>query len=334
MNSLALVWLGVIAFIVIMYVILDGFTLGLGLLFPWIKDSHDRDIMISTVLPVWDGNETWLVFAGAALYAGFPEAFGTLLSALYLPLMLLLVGLLLRGVSFEFIHKATAKGVHIWEKCFFGGSLLAVIAQGIFVSNYARGFIVDPVTGSLSAHPWLDWFNLFCVIALIIGYTLLGSARLIKKTSGDLQQKLFDVSSKLQWVLLLVFIFLGVYEPTNESTFKTWFVLYHSPFMIMFVIASILLMATHAFAIKKRIENLPFIMLIGIFIIAYIGFGINNLPYIVPYQLTFMQTKANNDALRLMLYGAAVLLPLLLFYTAYAYHIFGEKVDANKKISY
>ncbi len=334
MNSLALIWLGVIAFIVIMYVILDGFTLGLGLLFPWIQDSHDRDIMISTVLPVWDGNETWLVFAGAALYAGFPEAFGTLLSALYLPLMLLLVGLLLRGVSFEFIHKATETTVHIWEKCFFGGSLLAVIAQGIFVSNYVRGFLINPVSGELSAHPWFDWFNLFCVISLVIGYTLLGSARLIKKTSGELQEKLYAVSRKLQWMLLAIFVFLGVYSPATDSSFKTWFMLHHSPFMIMFVIASVLLMVTHAFAIKKRIENIPFMMLIGIFIIAYIGFGINNLPYIVPYQLTFMQTKANNDALRLMLYGAAVLLPLLLFYTAYAYHIFGEKVDANKKISY
>lgn len=334
MNSLALIWLGVIAFIVIMYVILDGFTLGLGLLFPWIKDSHDRDIMLSTVLPVWDGNETWLVFAGAALYAGFPQAFGTLLSALYLPLMLLLVGLLLRGVSFEFIHKASEKTVRIWEGCFFAGSLLAVISQGIFVSNYVRGFIVDPVSGVFSTHPWSNWFNFFCIIALIIGYTLLGSARLIKKTSGELQHQLYEVSKKLQWVLLLAFIFLGFYSPEEDSNLQTWFVLHHSPFMIMFVIASVLLMVTHAVAIKKRLEKLPFMMLIGIFIIAYIGFGIHNLPYIVPYQLTFMQTKANNDALRLMLYGVAVLLPLLLFYTAYAYHIFGEKVDANKKVSY
>lgn len=334
MNSLALIWLGVIAFIVIMYVLLDGFTLGVGLLFPWIQDTKDRDDMISTVLPVWDGNETWLVFAGAALYAGFPQAFGVLLSALYLPLILLVVGLLLRGVSFEFIHKAPPTGVHIWEKCFFLGSLIAVVAQGIFVSNYVRGLIANPMTGNIEAHEWWSWFNLFCAVALIIGYTLLGSARLIKKTHGHLQEKLFSISSKLQWLLLFIFIVVGIYSPATHSSFKTWFVLHNSPFMIMFIISAIILMAVHAFAIKKRIESLPFIALITIFIIAYIGFGINNLPYLVPYQLTFMQAKADDNALMLMLYGAAVLLPLLLFYTGYAYHIFGGKIDANKKISY
>src|SRR5579863_7762364 len=120
MISYALIWLILIAFVIIMYIILDGFTLGVGLLFPWIRDSKERDTMISTVLPLWDGNETWLVFAGAALYAGFPGAFGALMSALYMPIMLLIVGLLFRGISFEFIHKATSS-VHAWEACFFIG---------------------------------------------------------------------------------------------------------------------------------------------------------------------------------------------------------------------
>lgn len=333
MNSLAFIWLSVIAFIVIMYVILDGFTLGLGLLFPWIKSSEERDMMISTVLPVWDGNETWLVFAGAAIYAGFPEAFGTLMSAMYLPLILLIVGLLLRGVSFEFIHKANTS-IRFWETCFFIGSLIAVVSQGIFIGTYIQGFTIDPITKNIASHQWISWFNVFCAIALVIGYTLLGSARLIKKTSGTLQEKLFSVSGRLQWFLLIALLFVGLYSPVNTLSLNTWFALYDSPFMVMFILAVILLIAIHAFAIKKRLEKLPFRALIGIFIITYIGFGINDLPYIVPYQLTFMQTKTNDDAFMLMLYGAAVLLPLLLFYTAYAYHIFGEKVDENKKISY
>lgn len=330
MMSLALAWLFIIAFIIIMYIILDGFTLGVGLLFPWIKNSKDRDTMISTVLPVWDGNETWLVFAGAALYAGFPEAFGTLMSALYLPLILLVVGLLFRGISFEFIHKANTS-IHIWEKCFFIGSLMAVIAQGLVVASYVQGFNFDPITGQIIGYPWVSWFSLFCTVALIIGYTLLGSARLINKTSSDLQNSFFKISSRLQWFLLVAVLFVGVYSPT-QANINTWFSLYNSPFMVMFVIVTVILMAMHAFAIRNRIEKLPFLTLIGIFIMAYIGFLASDLPYIIPHKLTFMQAKADDGALTLMLYGAAVLLPLLLSYTAYAYHIFGGKVD--EKTSY
>ncbi|MCC2644993.1 MAG: cydB [Burkholderiales bacterium] len=329
MISLALVWLGLIAFIIIMYVILDGFTLGVGLLFPWIKSSKDRDTMIVTVLPVWDGNETWLVFAGASLYAGFPEAFAVLMSAFYLPLMLLIVGLLLRGVSFEFIHKATSS-VHIWEKSFFAGSLMAVVAQGIVVGKYVQGFTVDPVTSQLIVHSGINWFDLFCIVALIMGYSLLGSARLIKKTHGALQERFFIISNKLQWLLLIAILFVGIYSPIS-SAMNGWFNLYNSPFMIMFIIVTLMLMGIHAFAIRQRVENLPFMALIGIFIMAYIGFAVSNLPYIVPRKLTFMQTKADDGALTLMLYAVAVLLPLLIFYTAYAYHIFGGKTDEKTR---
>lgn len=332
MISLALIWLSIIAFIIIMYIILDGFTLGVGLLFPLVKDSKDRDTMISTVLPVWDGNETWLVFAGAALYAGFPLAFGVLMSALYLPLILLIVGLLFRGVSFEFIHKATTT-VHIWEKCFFAGSLMAVIAQGLVVGSYVQGFVFEPKTNNISVHEWINWFNLFCILALIIGYTLLGSARLIKKTHGQLQNKFYKISAKMQWLLLIAILFVGIYSPSTLNTTK-WFTLHNSPFTVMFVIVTIMLMAIHTFAIKQQIEQLPFLALVGIFIMAYFGFVISNLPYIVPYKITFMQAKADDGALMLMLYGSAVLIPFLLFYTAYAYHIFGGKVNENKKIGY
>lgn len=334
MISLALSWLFVIAFIIIMYIILDGFTLGVGLLFPWIKDTKDRDTMISTVLPVWDGNETWLVFAGAALYAGFPDAFAILMSALYLPLILLIVGLLLRGISFEFIHKASSS-VHVWEKCFFAGSLMAVIAQGLVVGTYVQGFTFDSQTGAVIPHQWLNLFSVFCAAAMIIAYTLLGSARLIKKTNGALQERFFVISGRLQWLLLFAVLFVGIYSPNIiNSQLKTWFTLQSSPFIVMFVIVSLMLMGMHAFAIKQRIEKLPFITLVGTFILAYIGFLASDLSYIVPHQITFMQAKADDGALILMLYGAAVLLPLLLFYTAYAYHIFSGKVDENKKTEY
>ena len=327
MISYAFIWLLVIAFIIIMYIILDGFTLGVGLLFPWIRNSKDRDIMISTVLPVWDGNETWLVFAGAALYAGFPGAFGVLMSALYLPFILLIVGLLFRGVSFEFIHKAD-KTVHVWEKCFFLGSVMAVTAQGLIVGSYVQGFVVDPQTHDIVSTSIVNWFSIFCVFALIIGYTMLGSARLMKKTTGELQAKFFKVSSLLQWVLLIAVLFVGVYSSIGNAKRSSLHLNNHE-FIIMFAIIVVILMIVHAIAIKNKIENIPFMALVGIYIIAYIGFIVSDLPYVVPRQLTFIQAKVDDGAFVLMLYAAAVLLPLLLFYTAYAYRVFGGKVDGQ-----
>lgn len=326
MISYPLIWLCLIAFVIIMYIILDGFTLGVGLLFPWIRNSKERDTMISTVLPLWDGNETWLVFAGAALYAGFPDAFGVLMSALYMPIMLLIVGLLFRGVSFEFIHKATSS-VHVWEKCFFAGSLMAVIAQGLVIGSYVQGFVID--NGHIVVLSFFNWFNLFCIIALILGYTLLGSARLMKKTHGELQLRFFRVSGLLQWLLFVSVLFVGFYSPSLAKIS-----LVNSPFILMFAIVVSILMIIHAFAIKRQIENLPFLALIGIYLIAYIGFILSSLPYIVPKQMTFMEAKVDDGAYILMLYAVSVLLPLLLFYTAYAYHIFGGKVDETKKLTY
>lgn len=326
MISYPLIWLMLIAFVVIMYIILDGFTLGIGLLFPWIRDTKDRDTMISTVLPLWDGNETWLVFAGATLYAGFPDAFGILMSALYMPIMLLIVGLLFRGVSFEFIHKATSS-VHIWEKCFFVGSLMAVVAQGVVVGSYVQGFMVKDA--HIIVETFFNWFNVFCVIALILGYTLLGSARLMKKTHGKLQHRFFQISQLLQWFLFISLIFLAFYSPSVGN-----YGLQKSPFTLMFIIIVTILLLIHAISVKRKVENLPFLALIGIYITAYIGFVLSNLPYIIPRQMTFIQAKVDNGAYLLMLYAVALLLPLLLFYTAYAYHIFGGKIDEKKKLTY
>ena len=168
---------------------------------------------------------------------------------------------------------------------------------------------------------------------MVLGYTLLGSARLIKKTYGALQDKLYAISAKLQWLVLLAILFVGLYSPLKDQIgHNYWFNLQHSPFMILFPLVIIVLMALHAFAIYHKLENLPFIILITIFIVAYAGLVLSALPYIVPYQLTYMQAKADDGALLFMLFGIAVLLPLLLFYTAYAYRVFGGK--SSEKISY
>ncbi|MBP9742019.1 MAG: cytochrome d ubiquinol oxidase subunit II [Burkholderiales bacterium] len=330
--ELALTWLLIIAFIIIMYILLDGFTLGTGLLFPFINADNERDVMLATVLPVWDGNETWLVFAGAALYGAFPLAFSILFPIWYLPLMLLIFGLLLRGIAFEFRLKAKRSRA-IWDWCLFGGSLMAVIAQGLIIGNYVSGFNLDWQSMAPIPNQWLTWFGIFCAISLIIGYTLLGCARLIKKTSGELQLKFYKISSWLQWLLMLALIFVGIYSPQRNKLHITyWFNLHHSPFMILFLIIIAILFIIHALAIKNKIEKLPFITIVLVFIFAYLALVTSKLPYIVPNYLTFMQARSDDGALLFMLIGAAILIPLLLIYTAYAYRVFGGK--PNEKISY
>jgi len=330
--ELALTWLLIIAFIIIMYILLDGFTLGVGLLFPFVKHDSDRDIMVTTVLPVWDGNETWLVFAGAALYGAFPLAFSTLFPIWYLPVMLLIFGLLLRGIAFEFRLKAYQTR-YIWDWCLFGGSLMAVIAQGLIIGSFVNGFQFDPQTSEPVANQWISWFGIFCSMALVVAYALLGSARLIKKTSGILQEKFYTISAKLQWLLMLAVLFVGIYSPKESKLqMSYWFDLQHSPWVFLFLVVMVSLFIVHAIALKRRIENLPFLSLVLIFILAYLALVTSGLPYIVPNQITFMQAKADDGALLFMLVGAAILIPILLFYTAYAYKIFGGKT--SEKIGY
>jgi cytochrome d ubiquinol oxidase subunit II len=325
--ELALTWLCIIAFVIIMYIVLDGFTLGVGLLLPFISGEKERSIMLATVLPVWDGNETWLVFAGAALYGAFPLSFSTLFPLWYIPLMILVFGLLLRGISFEFRLKAH-KTRQIWDWSLFTGSFMVVIAQGLIVASFVSG-----INSSAPHNMWFSWFGGFCAFALVIAYSLLGSARLIKKTNLQLQNKFYSISGKLQWVLMLTIVVVGIYSPQSSKLhLRYWFDLQSLPWLVIFLVIMLGLFAMHALAIKKRFEQLPFISLIIIFIIAYLALITSNLPYLVPNQITFMQAKADDGALLFMLVGAVILIPLLLFYTAYAYRIFGGKT--NEKISY
>jgi cytochrome bd ubiquinol oxidase subunit II len=196
MNMLALAWAGIIAFGIIMYIILDGFDLGIGILFPFFRGEDEKDLMVSTILPVWDGNETWLVFGGAALYGAFPLAFSTILPILYLPIFIMVIALLFRGVSFEFRLKAI-KSKFFWDGCFFAGSLFATLAQGLVLGAFVQGFHFPDTVDGVVTYQWFNPFSVSCAIALVFGYVLLGSNRLIVKTLGKVQKKCFAISSKL-----------------------------------------------------------------------------------------------------------------------------------------
>jgi cytochrome d ubiquinol oxidase subunit II len=207
-----------------MYVVMDGFDLGIGIIFPFVPDSRDRDVMMNTVAPVWDGNETWLVLGGAGLFAAFPLAYSVVLSALYLPIIFMLIGLIFRGVAFEFRFKASEEQQHLWDKAFIGGSLLATFSQGVVLGAFIDGLPVVDRTYAGGALDWLTPFSVFCGLALIVAYALLGCTWLMIKTSGALLQRMHDLGTPLVWAVLVVTGIVSVWTPlAHEEIAARWF---------------------------------------------------------------------------------------------------------------
>lgn len=332
MNILAATWALLIAFGIILYIILDGFDLGIGMLAFFFKDQHDRDIMISTALPVWDGNQTWLVFGGATLYGAFPLAFSTIMPILYIPIFIMVIALLFRGISFEFRLKGI-KSKPFWDICLFLGSLFATMAQGLILGAFVQGF-------SLTTHPdgsqfsqWLNPFGIACSIALIFGYLLLGSNRLISKTTGKLQKKCFKISDKFQYTMLGFVIMVSIWSPYLSHEIKQrWFNPHYMPYLAILPIFAMIFLITHWYAIKKKYEYIPFWSSVGVFLTCYFGFIISTYPYIVPRHITYIQAAAPQSSLLFMLIGACIMLPPLLYYTYFSYKIFSGKV--TEKIGY
>lgn len=324
--SLAFIWLGLIGFAIIMYVILDGFDLGIGIMSIFINDEHQRDIMISTILPVWDGNETWLVLGGAALYGAFPLAFATLLPALYIPILIMVCALLFRGVAFEFRLKAdTSK--FVWEYSFFFGSLLAAFIQGVMLGTFVQGFTFEKGVQTVSAMQWFTPFSLTCGVAVIFGYVLLGSNWLIAKTVGSLQQQAYKFS-KITLIVVAVFaVAISAWSPfVDPKLWQRWFHpenVYYLAFLPFFTSIAF---TVHLIALIRKQEFSPFYLSVVIFLLCYLGFIISSWPYIVPRSITYVQAAAPQSSLLFMLVGACIMLPVLLYYTFHAYQIFQGKV--------
>lgn len=329
MNLLALSWAGIIAFGVVLYVILDGFDLGIGILSIFIKNEADRDIMISSILPVWDGNETWLVFGTAALYGAFPLAFSEMLPAFYLPFIIMVVALLFRGVAFEFRLKAN-KSKFLWENAFYLGSIVTTIVQGFILGTFVQGFNFSPLQQELYPYVWFNKFGVFCAVALIFGYMLLASNWLIIKTEGALQEKFYKISSMLQYFMVLFAVIVSIITPlVDPAIAEIWFDPQKMPYLSILPMTTILFFFLHWYGLKKHIERLPFWSCIGVFATCYIGFIISVYPYIVPRRITYLEAAANDKTLGFMLIGAVIMLPILLFYTYYAYHLFKGKITQH-----
>lgn len=325
--DLAFIWAGLIAFAILTYVILDGFDLGIGILFPLGSSEGDRDLMMNSVAPVWDGNETWLVLGGGGLFAVFPLAYAIVMPALYMPITLMLLALIFRGVSFEYRWR-TRRWKRVWDAAFFGGSLLAALCQGIALGALVQGIEVE---GRSYAGGWFDWLTPFSILtglAVVLGYALLGATWLVVKTEGDLQGQMRKNAWWLGTATLVLIGVVSLLTPFQDSVyFERWFTL---PGSLWTVIVP-LLMLTLAWLFYTGLNDYrdlqPFLSALGFFVVSFVGIGISFYPMMVPPTLTIWEAAAPDSSLAFALVGAAVLIPIILAYTAYAYWVFRGKLD-------
>ena len=325
--DLPLIWAVIILFGIMMYVVMDGFDLGIGMLFPFMRRAEDRDVMTNTVAPVWDGNETWLVLGGAGLLAAFPIAYALILEALYLPLILMLIGLIFRGVAFEFRFKAPPARRPLWDLAFAAGSYVATFFQGVTLGAFIEGITVH--NGVYAGRP-LDWvtpFSLFTGAGLLVAYALLGSTWLVMKTEGELQTGMRKLAVTLTFALLTVIVGISLWTPLAHEYIATrWFnwpnVLWFSPVP--------LLVATCAFLLVRSLrhggEILPFVLTLALIFLGYSGLGISLWPNIIPPGISIWQAAGPPESLGFTLVGALFIIPIILMYTVWSYWVFRGKV--------
>jgi cytochrome d ubiquinol oxidase subunit II len=327
--DLATVWAFIIAFAVFVYVVMDGFDLGLGILFPLFATKADRDIIMNTVAPVWDGNETWLVLGGGGMMAAFPLAYSVLMPALYTPMIAMLIGLIFRGVAFEFRWRTQSER-NRWDLAFAGGSWVAALAQGIALGAILQGIHVE---GRHYAGGWWDWLTPFSIltgVSTVVGYALLGATWLVLKTEGGLRDRAYHLCWYLLFAMLAAIGTVSIATPFLHIQYaQRWFtwpnVVLTAPVPIAVAAVAVALLR----ALANRHDSQPFYLVLALFALSYAGLGISMYPYIVPQSITIWQAAAPENSQLFMLVGVAILIPLILGYTAWAYWVFRGKVQAG-----
>jgi cytochrome d ubiquinol oxidase subunit II len=325
--DLAFIWAGLIAFAVLVYVILDGFDLGIGILYPFARSEKDRDLMMNSVAPVWDGNETWLVLGGGGLFAVFPLAYAIIMPALYIPITIMLLALVFRGVSFEYRWR-TVRWKGFWNYAFFGGSIVAAFTQGIALGALVQGI---EVSNRAYAGGWFDWLTPFSILtgfALVVGYALLGATWIVLKTEGDLNVQMRRYAWWLGAGTLGLIGIVSLITPFLDPIyFERWFNLPGS--LVSMVVPAVMLVLVWAFftSLNDGKDLQPFLSALGFFVVSFVGIGISFYPMMVPPSLTIWQVAAPDSSLAFALVGAVILIPIILAYTAYAYWVFRGKMD-------
>lgn len=323
-------WTIILGAAVFFYVLLDGFDLGVGILYGFARDRAARNLIMNSISPVWDGNETWLILGGVGLLAAFPVAFAIIIPAVYFPILMMLLGLIFRGVAFEF-HFRDTENITFWDRAFSIASLVATFSQGIVLGAFIQGFSVQDQKFVGSSFDCFTWFSLFTGIALVFGYSLLGAGWLILKTENELQQ------SARRWgriSFIGVLIAIGVvslWTPLVDAEIKTrWFSLPN-----IFYLAPVPLI-TFLFAVLEwrslndvKSEVLPFVFAVILFLMSYLGIAISLFPMIVPHHLTLWQAASSPETQVFLILGTLFLLPIILMYSAWSYWVFRGKVRAD-----
>ncbi|ADO48644.1 cytochrome d ubiquinol oxidase subunit II [[Enterobacter] lignolyticus] len=327
--DLSVIWFVIIVFATLMYIVMDGFDLGIGILFPFVRDAEDRDVMVNSVAPVWDGNETWLVLGGAGLFGAFPLAYAVIIDALTIPLTLMLIGLIFRGVAFEFRFKATPSHRPFWDNAFLGGSILATFCQGVVVGAVLNGFPVANRAYAGGPFDWLTPFTLFCGVGLVIAYALLGAAWLVMKSEAPLLGRMRRVSRTLLLAMLAVIAVISLWTPlAHPAIASRWFSLPNLWFLLPVPVLTLAL----GFWLWKGLANpqmhaLPFVLTLGLIFLGFSGLGISIWPHIIPPDITLWQAAAPAQSQGFMLVGALLIIPIILVYTFWSYYVFRGKVQ-------
>ena len=326
---LPLIWSGVIAIAVVMYVVMDGFDLGIGLLFPFAGSEQERDQMMRSIAPFWDGNETWLVLGGAGLFVVFPGAYAVIMPALYIPVIVMLVSLVFRGVAFEF--RTVSRSKRGWSLAFTVGSGLAAFAQGVILGNLIQGVTVQGNAFAGGPFDWARPFPVFCGLSVMAGYALLGATWLVMKTEGPVARRAREHAKSLIVVVLVCMAGVSIWTPIMEPRIaQRWFALPN----ILYLWPVPVLTALVAFGgwrwLERGRDAPPFLAAIALFLFGYLGLVISNFPYIVPPSLTIWDTAAVPASQIFMLIGTLFLLPIILGYIVMVYWLFRGKVHEGE----
>ncbi|MDI5933380.1 cytochrome d ubiquinol oxidase subunit II [Halomonas kalidii] len=326
--DLSLIWAVIIGFGVIMYVLMDGFDLGVGILFPFAPDEAARDVMMNSVAPVWDGNETWLVLGGAGLLGAFPLVYSVFLPALYIGVFLMLAGLIFRGIAFEFRFKSR-RNRRWWNRAFCWGSAVAAFAQGAVVGTYIQGFAVEDFVYVGGALDWLTPFTVVTGLGLMAGYALLGATWLIMKSEGHVQAWAYRITPPLLAAVLAVFLIISLWTPfVNPAVWTRWF----DHIQLIWILPALALSCAFVVfrSVRRRSEGLPFVATLGLYIFTYLGLVASKWPVIVPPNYTIWDAASAPESQLFLLLGVLFVIPIVLAYTAWTYWVFRGKVKVGE----
>ncbi|MEX3940516.1 cytochrome d ubiquinol oxidase subunit II [Paraburkholderia sp. BR10937] len=329
--DVTVVWATIIAIGLFMYIVLDGFDLGIGMIFPFFPSDTIRDMLMHSIAPVWDGNETWLVLGGAALFAAFPMVYAVALSGLYLPIIFMLVCLIFRGVSFELRGKAN-RTKNLWSLAFICGSAGAAFFQGVILGSYLQGIPVKD--GVFSGDPffWVSPFSFLTGMGLMVTYALQGATYLVMKTEGDLQDSLFGIVWPMTLALLAFIVAVSIWTPlTDAEVAARWFSssfrygLYPVPILV-----AVTAVAMYR-AVKRRSDFAPFLLCNALILLGYLGLLLSIWPYAIPRSVTLWQAASPRSSQIFALVGAVIIIPIIVVYTTAGYWVFRGKVQQGSQ---